>query len=500
MEKKRFNINLDDSAFTKERTPVKPLFQPSSKAGQSAAASSSSTTSETTAQPAPPSAGQPLSYAEFIVQSKGHAPPRVPSAPQRVGVSRVAAGTGTGIDTETGSLKQGLSQGAQGGPDVLSSSSSVGCERPQDQAQGTKDLGSGGPPGVTEGEGQRAGTEQKQGEGQGSEGSNILGHPKPVGSGNSIIVSPRQRGNPILKFVRSVPWEFGEVVPDYVLGQTTCALFLRSLCVYNTCFMEFLPCVCDVAFSVPLKAVKHAHLSPGYLDPLASCWIPHHGPGLPLSLPWSTLNPGREVYPLTLPRSDPLTPGPEVPLTPGPEVPSHPCPEVTSHPGPEADPLTPADVPSHPWPGRYLTPTLYPCPEVALSPLPGGALSPRPELLPGPWLLTPGPEGAALSHPWPERFKLELIFLNSPEEAGRYLETYKSYEKKPADLLKEHVEKDYLSKVTDCLTTVKSVNKTDSITLLSTFSSLEGIINAAKEDLVLCPGLGPQKVSRKECV
>lgn len=36
-----------------------------------------------------------------------------------------------------------------------------------------------------------------------------------------------QRGNPILKFVRSVPWEFGEVVPDYVLGRTTCALFLR---------------------------------------------------------------------------------------------------------------------------------------------------------------------------------------------------------------------------------------------------------------------------------
>lgn len=76
--------------------------------------------------------------------------------------------------------------------------------------------------------------------------------------------------------------------------------------------------------------------------------------------------------------------------------------------------------------------------------------------------------------------------------------------------------------VTDCLTTVKSVNKTDATTLLSTFSvrffnacsfcihyfcktvclkflnesfqSLEGIINASKEELVLCPGLGPQKV------
>lgn len=84
----------------------------------------------------------------------------------------------------------------------------------------------------------------------------------------------------------------------------------------------------------------------------------------------------------------------------------------------------------------------------------------------------------------------------SPEEAGRYLETYKSYEKKPADVLKEQVEKNYLSQVSDCLTTVKYVNKTDAMTLLSTFSSLEGIIKASKEELVLCPGLGPQKARR----
>ncbi|XP_016398383.1 DNA excision repair protein ERCC-1-like, partial [Sinocyclocheilus rhinocerous] len=89
-----------------------------------------------------------------------------------------------------------------------------------------------------------------------------------------------------------------------------------------------------------------------------------------------------------------------------------------------------------------------------------------------------------------------LILAWSPEEAGRYLETYKSYEKKPADVLKEQVEKNYRSQVTDCLTTVKSVNKTDAMTLLSTFSSLEGIIKASKEELVLCPGLGPQKARR----
>ncbi|XP_047691538.1 DNA excision repair protein ERCC-1 isoform X2 [Prionailurus viverrinus] len=51
--------------------------------------------------------------------------------------------------------------------------------------------------------------------------------PKPGTKSSSIIVSPRQRGNPVLKFVRNVPWEFGDVLPDYVLGQSTCALFLR---------------------------------------------------------------------------------------------------------------------------------------------------------------------------------------------------------------------------------------------------------------------------------
>lgn len=39
------------------------------------------------------------------------------------------------------------------------------------------------------------------------------------------------------------------------------------------------------------------------------------------------------------------------------------------------------------------------------------------------------------------------MLISSPEEAGRYLESYKSYEKKPADALKEQVERDYLSKV-----------------------------------------------------
>ena len=31
----------------------------------------------------------------------------------------------------------------------------------------------------------------------------------------------------MLKHIRNVPWEMGDIIPDYVLGATTCALFLR---------------------------------------------------------------------------------------------------------------------------------------------------------------------------------------------------------------------------------------------------------------------------------
>ncbi|NXI41415.1 ERCC1 protein, partial [Galbula dea] len=61
---------------------------------------------------------------------------------------------------------------------------------------------------------------------------------KPGAKSSSIVVSPRQRGNPVLRFVRNVPWEFGDIIPDYVLGQSTCALFL---------------------------SLRYHHLNPGYI-------------------------------------------------------------------------------------------------------------------------------------------------------------------------------------------------------------------------------------------
>ncbi|KAH0538642.1 hypothetical protein FGG08_004779 [Glutinoglossum americanum] len=43
---------------------------------------------------------------------------------------------------------------------------------------------------------------------------------------SAILVSPRQKGNPILTHIRSLPWEYSEIPADYLLGTTTCALFL----------------------------------------------------------------------------------------------------------------------------------------------------------------------------------------------------------------------------------------------------------------------------------
>lgn len=45
-------------------------------------------------------------------------------------------------------------------------------------------------------------------------------------SGSAILVSPRQKSNPVLEWIKSVPWEYSDIPADYVLGLTTCALFL----------------------------------------------------------------------------------------------------------------------------------------------------------------------------------------------------------------------------------------------------------------------------------
>ncbi|CAG8935307.1 unnamed protein product [Penicillium salamii] len=55
--------------------------------------------------------------------------------------------------------------------------------------------------------------------------------PKPQALANraapsAILVSTRQKGNPILNHIKLLPWEYADIPADYVVGVTTCAMFL----------------------------------------------------------------------------------------------------------------------------------------------------------------------------------------------------------------------------------------------------------------------------------
>lgn len=83
----------------------------------------------------------------------------------------------------------------------------------------------------------------------------------------------------------------------------------------------------------------------------------------------------------------------------------------------------------------------------------------------------------------------------SYEESAKYIENFKSLHYKSATLLKQKTQNDDFAKAEDFLTSIKGVNKTDALRLLSTFGNLEQIILADGEDLKKCSGLGPRKIS-----
>lgn len=76
------------------------------------------------------------------------------------------------------------------------------------------------------------------------------------------------------------------------------------------------------------------------------------------------------------------------------------------------------------------------------------------------------------------------------------METIKVYENKPADLIQGQMDTDYLSRLNHSLTSIRHVNKSDVVTLGSTFGSLAHIMDASMEDLARCPGIGERKVKR----
>ena len=186
---------------------------------------------------------------------------------------------------------------------------------------------------------------------------------------SSILVSPRQKGNPILNNIRSLPWEYSDIPSDYVLGNTTCALFL---------------------------SLKYHRLHPEYI--------------------YSRIRALGGKYNLRVL-------------------------------------LTMVDIQNH---------------EESLKELSKTSLINN----------------------------LTLILCWSAQEAGRYLELFKSYEHASPTSIRAHQATSYSDKLVEFITVPRSINKTDAVGLVSTFGSVRAAVNARPEEIGLIAGWGEKKVQR----
>jgi DNA excision repair protein ERCC-1 len=91
-----------------------------------------------------------------------------------------------------------------------------------------------------------------------------------------------------------------------------------------------------------------------------------------------------------------------------------------------------------------------------------------------------------------------MLLAWSTPEAGRYLETFKAYEHAQPTSIMEKVSEEYGDRLVEVVTQVRSVNKTDAVTLVSTFGSVRAAVNAAPEEVMMISGWGQQKVQRWE--
>ncbi|XP_069358385.1 DNA excision repair protein ERCC-1 isoform X1 [Maniola hyperantus] len=199
--------------------------------------------------------------------------------------------------------------------------------------------------------------------------SNSVATKSAISKTHCVLVNQKQRGNPLLKFIKCVPWEYDEIIPDYEIGKAICILFL---------------------------SVRYHNLNPDYIH--------------------NRLKELGKKYELRVL-------------------------------------LVQVDLKD---------------PHTALKNLTRICL------------LT----------------DMTLMLAWSPEEAAKIVENYKIFENKPPDTIMEKIENDPHQKIINALSSVKPVNKTDAMTLITRFSTLENIIKATETQLAECPGFGATKAKK----
>lgn len=86
-----------------------------------------------------------------------------------------------------------------------------------------------------------------------------------------------------------------------------------------------------------------------------------------------------------------------------------------------------------------------------------------------------------------------VILAWSNEEAGRYLETFKAFEHKPSDAIRAKAGTTAMERLHGVLSNVRSVNKTNVLTLATQFTTVADMLCASEQELLVVPGFGEQK-------
>ena len=88
---------------------------------------------------------------------------------------------------------------------------------------------------------------------------------------------------------------------------------------------------------------------------------------------------------------------------------------------------------------------------------------------------------------------LSMLCAFSLEECARYLETFKSYEFKGAELLQARRETEYVPVAQEALSKVRHVNRSDAVNLLAHFGSAADLFKASLAELQAPAGIGDRK-------
>jgi len=93
--------------------------------------------------------------------------------------------------------------------------------------------------------------------------------------------------------------------------------------------------------------------------------------------------------------------------------------------------------------------------------------------------------------------QLSLLLAWTDAEAAAYLETLHRCQSKGAEILMGRLtDGDHRARVSEVLTTVKGINRTDASSLAVRFGSMARLAEASEADLQKCPGIGDKKVKQ----